>query len=66
LAAYASQNPGRFLEEAATYYKKANSLVRQLRQRLAIGENQQQRQTPPPIGSDPLQSFGFFMFKIYF
>ena len=53
VAAYPNQNPGRYLEEAATHYKQANSLVRNLRQ----AARQQQRQTPP-IQSDPLHTFG--------
>uniref|UniRef100_A0A1I8BNS2 Foie-gras_1 domain-containing protein n=1 Tax=Meloidogyne hapla TaxID=6305 RepID=A0A1I8BNS2_MELHA len=43
VAAYASQNPGRFLEESASYLKKANALIRQLKAKNA----QHQRQISP-------------------
>nr|CAD2133915.1 unnamed protein product [Meloidogyne enterolobii] len=40
VAAYASQNPGRFLEEAASHLKRANSLIRQLKTKNAHQQRQ--------------------------
>uniref|UniRef100_A0A914GRR5 Trafficking protein particle complex subunit 11 domain-containing protein n=1 Tax=Globodera rostochiensis TaxID=31243 RepID=A0A914GRR5_GLORO len=54
LAAYPSQNPGRFLGEAATHHKRANAMIRALRAKLAT--TAPQRQTSQLAG-DPLQSF---------
>uniref|UniRef100_A0A915PD79 Trafficking protein particle complex subunit 11 domain-containing protein n=1 Tax=Meloidogyne floridensis TaxID=298350 RepID=A0A915PD79_9BILA len=48
VAAYASQNPGRFLEEAASHLKKANSLIRQLKTK-----NAQQQRQPCSINLGP-------------
>uniref|UniRef100_A0A183BLG8 Foie-gras_1 domain-containing protein n=1 Tax=Globodera pallida TaxID=36090 RepID=A0A183BLG8_GLOPA len=54
LAAYPSQNPGRFLGEAATHHKRANAMIRALKAKLAT--TAPQRQTSQLAG-DPLQSF---------
>jgi hypothetical protein len=62
LVAYASQNPGRFLEEAGNNYKKANLQIRRLKQNLNRAD-QPNRQTPPLIAdrTDPLNIFGSFI-----
>uniref|UniRef100_A0A915DQJ1 Trafficking protein particle complex subunit 11 n=1 Tax=Ditylenchus dipsaci TaxID=166011 RepID=A0A915DQJ1_9BILA len=52
LAAYPFQNPGRFLEESAAYFKSANFLIRQLRSKLGLTQSTT-RMSP----MDPLQSF---------
>ncbi|KAF7635429.1 Foie-gras_1 domain-containing protein [Meloidogyne graminicola] len=40
VAAYASQNPGRFLEESASHLKKANTLIRQIKAKNALQQRQ--------------------------
>ncbi|KAL3085079.1 hypothetical protein niasHS_010148 [Heterodera schachtii] len=63
LAAYPSQNPGRFLGEAATHYKKANSLIRILKSKLAAAPQQRQKSL---LAGDPLQSFDFSITTTYY
>lgn len=53
LAAYSFQNPGRFLEEAAIYYKSANHFIKLLKQKVSHG-SVSSRSSP----SDPLQNIG--------
>lgn len=57
LAAYSFQNPGRFLEEAAIYYKTANCLIKLLKQKKSLNTRS--------LPSDPLSNIGFF-FPFFF